>query len=50
MPNTVISQSPKASELAPLGKPVDLLVTTNDKEKEKENVPVEADEDTSGAP
>lgn len=50
VPNTVISQLPKASELAPLGKPVDLLVTTNDKAKEKETLPEETDEDTRGTP
>jgi beta-lactam-binding protein with PASTA domain len=36
VPNTVIAQSPKQGELVPLGKPVDLVVSTNDKQKEKE--------------
>ncbi len=35
IPNTVISQSPKAGEMAPLGAGIRLIVSTLDKEKEK---------------
>jgi len=35
IPNTVISQSPKAGEMAPLGSGIRLVVSTLDKEKEK---------------
>ncbi len=48
VPNTVIAQSPKQGELAPLGKPVDLVVSTNDKEKEKPWTEVE--DDTTSVP
>lgn len=37
IPNTVIEQLPKAGELAPLGKPVDITVSTATKEDEKPN-------------
>ncbi len=50
VPNTVIAQSPKQGELAPLGKPVDLVVSTNDKEKEKEQPWTEVEDDTVSVP
>jgi len=50
VPNTVIAQSPKQGELVPLGKPVDLVVSTNDKEKEKEQPWTEVEDDTVSVP
>jgi beta-lactam-binding protein with PASTA domain len=50
VPNTVIAQSPKQGELVPLGKPVDLVVSTNDKQKEKEQPWIEVEDDTVSAP
>ncbi|PIO47481.1 MAG: hypothetical protein CMR00_10230 [[Chlorobium] sp. 445] len=50
VPNTVIAQSPKQGELAPLGKPVELVVSTNDKQKEKEKPLIESEEDTTSTP
>jgi beta-lactam-binding protein with PASTA domain len=50
VPNTVIAQSPKQGELAPLGKPVDLVVSTNDKGKEKEQPWTEVEDDTVSVP
>ncbi len=45
VPNTVVAQTPRKNELAPLGKPIALTVSTNDKEKEKEKQePVETDD------
>jgi eukaryotic-like serine/threonine-protein kinase len=45
IPNTVISQSVKADEQAPSGKPIDLVVSTSDKNKEKEAAPKEDEPD-----
>lgn len=50
VPNTVIAQSPKQGELAPLGKPVELVISTNDKQKEKERPLIELEDDTTSAP